>query len=51
LKQTPLKSQDDLDKMMDVILGQEGEGVMLKDPASMYEQKRSHLLLKVKKFD
>jgi len=37
--------------MMDDILGKEGEGVMLKDPASMYEQKRSHLLLKVKKFD
>ena len=36
---------------MDKVLGIKGEGVMLKDPDSMYEGKRSHCLLKVKKFD
>ena len=38
-------------RCMDDILGKEGEGVMLKDPNSEYECKRSHFLLKVKKFD
>ena len=28
-----------------------GEGLMLKDPESFYEKKRSNKLLKVKKFD
>jgi DNA ligase 1 len=36
---------------MDKILGVKGEGVMLKDPSSKYEGKRSYSLVKVKKFD
>jgi len=36
---------------MDKILGVKGEGVMLKDPESEYEGRRSYSLLKVKKFD
>lgn len=33
------------------IIDIKGEGLMLKDPKSMYENKRSGKLLKVKKFD
>ena len=36
---------------MDGILSEKGEGVMLKDPKSKYEGKRSHALLKVKRFE
>ena len=38
-------------KEMDKIVDEGGEGVMLRDPNSMYEAKRSDKLLKVKKFD
>ena len=36
---------------MDKVLGEKGEGIMLKDPESKYEHRRSDRLLKVKKFD
>ena len=36
---------------MDSVLSEKGEGVMLKDPNSAYEFKRSNYLLKVKKFE
>jgi len=36
---------------MDEICGGKGEGVMLKDPNSEYERKRSFSLLKVKRFE
>jgi DNA ligase-1 len=36
---------------MDKICGAKGEGVMLKDPNSSYERKRSFKLLKVKRFE
>ena len=36
---------------MDRITGEKGEGVMLRDPKSLYENRRSDKLLKVKKFD
>jgi DNA ligase-1 len=36
---------------MDKVLKLKGEGLMLKDPESFYEKKRSKKLLKVKKFD
>jgi DNA ligase-1 len=36
---------------MDEICGGKGEGVMLKDPSSKYEHKRSYSLLKVKRFE
>lgn len=45
------KNQKHLDKAMDEVLAQKGEGMMIKDPNSMYEFKRSGFLLKVKKFD
>lgn len=36
---------------MDVVLKAKGEGMMIKDPDSKYERKRSGFLLKCKKFD
>jgi len=42
--------QKHLDKEMDRVLGMQGEGLMIKDPKSKYESRRSKLLLKVKKF-
>lgn len=36
---------------MDEVIALKGEGLMLKDPKSKYEQKRSDRLVKVKKFD
>ena len=36
---------------MDEITGGKGEGVMIKDPKSRYEGRRSHSLLKVKRFE
>ncbi len=36
---------------MDKICGGKGEGVMLKDPKSLYEGTRSSSLLKVKRFE
>ena len=36
---------------MDSVLSEKGEGVMLKDPNSQYECKRSKKLLKVKRFE
>lgn len=40
-----------MEKEMDVICGGKGEGVMIKDPKSKYEGKRSYSLLKVKRFE
>ena len=37
--------------LTDHVIGEEGEGVMVKDPESRYETKRSWSLLKVKRFD
>ena len=36
---------------MDRVIKLGGEGIMIKDPKSKYEGKRSDFLLKVKKFD
>ena len=36
---------------MDSVLSDKGEGVMLKDPNSAYEGRRSNSLLKVKRFE
>ena len=36
---------------MDEVCGGKGEGVMIKDPKSKYEHRRSYLLLKVKRFE
>ena len=50
VKQTPCADKDQLVKLMDDICGGKGEGVMLKNPDSMYDHRRSNDLLKVKRF-
>jgi DNA ligase-1 len=45
------ESFEHLDKEMEKVLKMSGEGLMIKDPNSLYERKRSDKLLKVKKFD
>mmetsp|Transcript_7420 Transcript_7420/g.11610 ORF Transcript_7420/g.11610 Transcript_7420/m.11610 type:complete len:165 (-) Transcript_7420:33-527(-) len=51
LKQTVCKSQEHLDQEMEKVLAKDGEGLMIKDPSSKYERRRSDKLLKIKKFD
>jgi DNA ligase 1 len=36
---------------MDKVVAKKGEGMMIRDPNSLYEGKRTDKLLKVKKFD
>ena len=50
-KQVICKDSNHLDSEMKRVIGLKGEGLMIKDPNSLYEQKRSDLLLKVKQFD
>ena len=50
-EQTLVKDQDHLNEEMVKVLEKGGEGLMIKDPESMYERRRSDLLLKIKKFD
>ena len=45
------ESPEHLMKEMDVVTANKGEGLMIRDPESFYEGKRSDTLLKVKKFD
>lgn len=40
----------DIDRYLDEITSEDGEGIMLRDPNSYYEQKRSKSLIKYKKF-
>lgn len=40
-----------MEKEMDIICGGKGEGIIIKDPKSEYERKRSYALLKVKRFE
>ena len=51
LPQKVCKSADQLATLMDTVLSDKGEGVMLKDPNSAYEGRRSQSLLKVKRFE
>jgi DNA ligase-1 len=51
IKQVVCKSKDHLETLMDEICGGKGEGVMIKNPDSDYERKRSWQLLKVKRFE
>ena len=51
LKQQVCDDKEHLASLMDTIIGAKGEGVMLKDPESLYEGKRSYSLLKVKRFE
>ena len=45
------KSVEHLTEELDKVTASGGEGMMIKDPNSHYEGKRSEKLLKVKKFD
>ena len=45
------KSREHLAEWMDRITNNGGEGVMIRDPESKYEGKRTDKLLKVKKFE
>jgi len=45
------KSYEHLMEELELVIAKGGEGMMIKDPASKYENKRSDKLLKVKKFD
>lgn len=51
LPQTVCKSSEELASLMDKVLSDKGEGVMLKNPKSAYEGRRSESLLKVKRFE
>jgi DNA ligase 1 len=50
VKQTKVNNKNHLDKELERIIDLDGEGLMLREPESMYERKRSKSLLKVKKF-
>ena len=47
-KQTLIESEEQMDKLYKDILTKGGEGLMIKDPDSLYEDKRSNYMLKVK---
>ena len=47
-KQTFIESEEQMDKLYKDILKKGGEGLMIKDPDSFYEDKRSNYMLKVK---
>ncbi len=51
IEQKVCTSVEQLEQAMDKICKGKGEGIMLKDPKSMYENKRSYSLLKVKRFE
>lgn len=44
-------SREELVKQMDTVTADGGEGMMIRDPKSLYENRRSKALLKVKKFE
>lgn len=48
---TKCESREELVKAMDKVTAEGGEGMMIRDPLSLYEKKRSNKLLKVKKFE
>ena len=50
-KHTIIKSKEHMKSMFNNIVSKNGEGIMLRDPNSFYEQKRSKKLLKVKPTD
>jgi DNA ligase-1 len=51
LEQVACEGPEHLEEFMAKVIGENGEGAMLKDPDSKYEHKRSDKLLKVKKFE
>ena len=50
-KQVVCKDKEHLEKEMEKVVKLSGEGLMIKDPKSKYEGKRSDKLLKVKQFE
>jgi len=50
-QQTVVKDRKHLDEELEKVLAKKGEGLMIKDPDSMYERFRSDKLLKIKVFD
>ena len=50
VEQTKVKNINHLNTELQKIINIDGEGLMLREPKSMYERKRSKSLLKVKKF-
>ena len=44
-------SRDHLTEELEKVMGEMGEGLMLRDPEGRYEGRRSKVLQKVKKFD
>jgi len=46
--QTQIKSKDQLINMYKKVLSMDGEGLIIKDPESVYEYKRSNSMLKIK---
>lgn len=44
------KGREELEKKMDEIVGKKGEGIIVRDPKSIYENRRSDRMLKVKRF-
>ena len=51
LEQTKCKGKEELETLMEKVVSGRGEGIMLKDPKSKYEGRRSEKLLKVKRFE
>jgi DNA ligase-1 len=51
IDQVACKGKEHLEEWMDKICGGKGEGVMIKDHKSAYENRRSYSLLKVKRFE
>jgi len=50
-KHTVCRSREHLEELTDNVIGGKGEGMMIKDPKSKYEGRRSNILLKVKRFE
>lgn len=48
IKQTPIRNKEHLQSMLDDVVNNGGEGLMLREPYSKWEQCRSNFLLKVK---
>ena len=51
VKHTVVKSRSHMKSLYDDVIGKGGEGIMLRKPGSLYQQKRSKDLLKVKPTD
>lgn len=50
VEQTKCVSKQQLDRMLTRVLNIGGEGLMIREPKSVYERTRSKTLLKIKKF-